>query len=125
MTELIGDKRICALCHCRTTPIENHNTTQGCPNCDCMATRHEAARATDEGLLFAMTEYTPTVEEVRGSYACWVGDPEWFDRMIAQVVRVAKVEALREAAQKFPNSSTWMIREWIRGEADRIEKEGS
>jgi hypothetical protein len=46
-----------------------------------------------------MTEYTPTVDEVRGAYAKWIADPEWFDRMIAAVERAAAVKALREAAR--------------------------
>ena len=41
-------------------------------------------------------EYTPTVEEVRGAYAKWIADPEWFDRMIAGVERAAAVKARQD-----------------------------
>ncbi len=60
-----------------------------------------------------MTEYTPTVEEVRDAwitFAVYWGTPasrggEPFDRMIAVVERAAAVKALREAAADFRNAA--------------------
>jgi len=57
-----------------------------------------------------MTEYTPTVEEVRqqiddGSLTTGGIDGEMFDRMIAVVERAAAVKALREAAADFRNAA--------------------
>jgi hypothetical protein len=79
-----------------------------------------------------MTEYTPTVEEVREKWACLLGglyrDKRYaeFDRMIAAVERAAAVKALREAAQMLENRQGDLAYSWemVRTEADRIESEG-
>lgn len=82
-----------------------------------------------------MTEYTPTVEEVRENYADYASENcvrrrgtcdhhAEFDRMIAQVERAAAVKALREAAFTgyFGTSAqSTLLRMAERLEADRIE----
>lgn len=50
-------------------------------------------------------EYTPTTEEVRGAYGKWVGDPEWFDRMIAVVRADAWDEGRKSTIEDGPDGS--------------------
>jgi hypothetical protein len=69
-------------------------------------------------------EYTPTVEEVRGSYACWVGDPEWFDRMLAAERRAAAVKALRDAATEMSRSGRHDAAAILADRVIRIESGG-
>lgn len=71
-------------------------------------------------------QYTPSVDEVRDVYAdrgplTAQRRADAFDRMIADVARRAKAEALRGLAMLAIPDGPMNVRAWLRQHADRIE----
>lgn len=86
-----------------------------------------------------MDDYTPTTEEVRGSYGKWVGDPEWFDRWLAKHDAEVEARGLEKAADALtaeeydpddqlwePVSGTYMHPSaWLRARAQQVRESGN